>query len=205
MTTNKNHQWSKQHCSTRPSSRWKLSLKEKIVLCKYLRTTFLGWNIWQNSTCHFFLTFLGLAAKKDRKTQWSIDTFRWSVVCTMWLQVRVVLKWRGWYWCRSIIQEDWLIALPLYMVTLASFYIKAISNEVHSTNKRAFKVKHCIELFFDQVHTSSTISSSNTLIVCNHTCPQHFVNLLQLFGRWTGRCSIVRLILASWQMPQWNY
>ena len=103
--------------------------------------------------------------KKDRKTQWSIDTCRWSVVCTMWLQVRVVLKWRGWYWCRSIIQEDWLIALPLYMVTLASFYIKAISNEVHSTNKRAFKVKHCIELFSDQVHTSSTILSSNTLIV----------------------------------------
>ena len=59
----------------------------------------------------------------------------------------------------------WLIALPLYMVTLASFYIKAISNEVHSTNKRAFKVKHCIELFSDQVHTSSTILSSNTLIV----------------------------------------
>ena len=51
------------------------------------------------------------------------------------------------------------------MVTLASFYIKAISNEVHSTNKRAFKVKHCIELFSDQVHTSSTILSSNTLIV----------------------------------------
>ena len=54
------------HCSTRPSSRWNLSLKVKIVFCKYLRASFFGWNIWQNSTRPLILTFCREIKKENQ-------------------------------------------------------------------------------------------------------------------------------------------
>ena len=54
------------HCSTRPSSRWNLSLKVKIVFCKYLRASFFGWNIWQNSTRPFIFTFCSEIEKENQ-------------------------------------------------------------------------------------------------------------------------------------------
>ena len=57
---------SKLHCSTRPSSRWNSSLKLKIVLCKYLCTSFLGEIFERIQLVPFFLSFCSEIEKENQ-------------------------------------------------------------------------------------------------------------------------------------------